>query len=385
MKRYTISIVQLVMIPFVLRAQELYEPPHRSTSFVPPQRSVSRENYYLVKKWDTLWDLSGRFLENPFRWKEIHRLNPSIGNPHWIYPGNKLIIPGVHSTSSYSSVEKPDFYALTRGFLDNTAAEDSDTSAKATLQDTSQQQKNDSLLDYSDLRATLLSDNFFSPQFMERIGFLWFQKDAKGMLYPGNGVITECDDQNVYRQFDDMTAELYDGASYSRGDLVNIYHSDRFVKFKGKTANLVRVVAKAKVVLVKDSRIRLQLYKLWDIVECDDHIGPAPPPEPLEFDDLVDAPSAVEAEVFERIEETESPYLFRCFLIDQGSEKGITTGDLFAIYPVKEDNVSDRPSAIACVVNTRETSSSLVVVKLFSTRIEPGDKAIRVKRIKFKE
>ena len=50
---------------------------------------------YTIQKGDTLWDLSQKFLNNPWYWPKIWSLNPGIENPHWIYPGNKLrIAPG---------------------------------------------------------------------------------------------------------------------------------------------------------------------------------------------------------------------------------------------------------------------------------------------------
>ncbi len=47
---------------------------------------------YTIKKGDTLWGISERFITDPWYWPNLWANNPFIRNPHLVYPGQKVAI-----------------------------------------------------------------------------------------------------------------------------------------------------------------------------------------------------------------------------------------------------------------------------------------------------
>jgi hypothetical protein len=56
----------------------------------PGEPAAGVPEVHVVKKGDTLWDLSSTYFKNPWAWPKLWAYNPSITNPHWIYPGDLI-------------------------------------------------------------------------------------------------------------------------------------------------------------------------------------------------------------------------------------------------------------------------------------------------------
>ena len=58
-----------------------------------PEIRANAPDRHIVVKGDTLWDISAMFFKDPWKWPQIWGLNKDvIKNPHWIYPGQVVIL-----------------------------------------------------------------------------------------------------------------------------------------------------------------------------------------------------------------------------------------------------------------------------------------------------
>lgn len=88
MKKRLLGIVSACLLAGALHAQDSSAPV--AVKDTAPER-------YTVVKGDTLWGISGRYLNDPWRWPEIWEANKQIYNPHLIYPGDVLLLCRIQS------------------------------------------------------------------------------------------------------------------------------------------------------------------------------------------------------------------------------------------------------------------------------------------------
>ena len=75
-----------------------------ATTPPPPEGLV-----HTVAEGDTLWDLAAKHLGSPWKWTEIWERNRYVTNPHYIYPGNRIVIfpPGPTAVTIQEEVPVP--------------------------------------------------------------------------------------------------------------------------------------------------------------------------------------------------------------------------------------------------------------------------------------
>jgi len=78
-------------------------------AIAPVAGAQDTDETHRVRTGDTLWELAARYLADPFRWPEIYDLNTQIvEDPHWIFPGEALRVPGGRDGAPDQVARSPD-------------------------------------------------------------------------------------------------------------------------------------------------------------------------------------------------------------------------------------------------------------------------------------
>ncbi|WP_193163439.1 LysM peptidoglycan-binding domain-containing protein [Microbulbifer hainanensis] len=101
MKKIILAAAAMLVVTFGIHAQDQV------------RLNPNHPDVYVVQKGDTLWDISGKFLAQPWYWPEIWQVNPQVENPHLIYPGDRLRLVYIEGQPQLHLERGPRPYKLT--------------------------------------------------------------------------------------------------------------------------------------------------------------------------------------------------------------------------------------------------------------------------------
>lgn len=320
-------------------------------------------NEYTIEKNDNLWNLSGKYLGDPYKWQEIWKNNGYITNPDLIYPGNKLNLDislsnnrdnGSQLYGRELTVNEPTFQEKIAGLNESN---DSDT----TIIDTTK--KVDS--SFTKIPEELKAD--YRANYLRTLPHIYSEgKTASGGIYPGVGRI-EDNERALYSIGMRIKVVADEGKSFTQGKHYDLSHSIKFMTYKGKKINIVKPVGSGVIINSwgDNDTALLELTDVWDQIVDGDRVE-----EIREFKQLVnptiimDVPP-LELNVIIRSDMDVAVKPQDNMLLSGGSKDGVHPGDLFQAFTVdSRGNLGKERAFIGMVVMVDDNTSTFVVTNV---------------------
>ena len=340
------------------------------------------EGTHEVRRGDTLWDLAGHYLSNPFQWPEIFQINTEVvEDPHWIYPGELLAIPGlvpIERLESWNAARDPD--ALPTGWRAD--GQDRGRSGASGFGGTSlfdESPDAGSVLGgfdieiYSEPRLVSESDFYRAPLLI----------DIEEMPYTGRTVLKIQGNPlgltiPAGLHLHDRVVIALDHLDVVPGDVLRAFRWAQSIDGR----RVARSMALLEVTDATSETARAHVLQLFDDYSVGDPVTlaevfdiPATMSQALEDDGITATLVGLE---IEQALLGEGDMIF----LDQGAEAGVSIGDEFAVFDRRADadtRWEDRLATVR-VVRVSENTSTARLVDLRDTSPEKGSPARRVLR-----
>ncbi|MGI9039193.1 MAG: LysM peptidoglycan-binding domain-containing protein [Gemmatimonadota bacterium] len=353
-----------------LSAQEAPEP---DGAAVDPVETVG---IHTVRRGDTLWGLAARFLRNPLRWPSIYETNTEVvEDPHWIYPGERLRIPGAVSyVADGVRVERAD--DLFRN-LDDRSGRYPESSIFRSPRNSGSGLSFLSV-DAGPPQPVITADDFHRAPLLVAPGALGPEGETVRVLEENP---LELNLPSSARQYGQVIVAL-GGLDASVGDTLKAVRWERREEPYGVVVLPVAMLlvnhvwgdsARAEVVRL------LADYRVGDEVVAPDAYQLDPAARPVES----------EADISGQVIAFAVPQTLlgpgEAVFLDLGSADGVQVGDEFAVFSrhEREALVSAEEDALVIVrvAHATESTSTAYVVRVRDPGTRPGDPIRRLRRI----
>ena len=328
---------------------------------------------HVVQTGETLWDLSERYLGDPFLWPEIYRINTDVvEDPHWIFPGEELrlrVLPRavvdqvevVGPPAEEEEVVAPPTPVAPPPPPTETAP----TVFQEGRPDDRSLDANAPIFRYRPIRR----GEFYSAGFLtegERLPW------AKVLGATGKPTLSTLEATSEASIFSEIDLEAPRSATYQVGDSLLVAWLTREVESWG---NVVVPTGIARVTSVAGSLVRAQVIAQFSRV-TDGQVA-----LPLEeFDspgDLLPVPieNGAQGEVIAPRDLHPVRQQQDVVFVDLGREDGVSLGDVFEVYGAASDDPlagGGKAIGVLSIVHVRSHSASGLVVNVMDLGIDPG-------------
>ena len=354
---------------------------------------------YVVKRGDTLWDLSDEFLHDPFAWPDLWENNRHIEDPHWIYPGDSIYlgegikddgyrIPQTRPCQTAVADSNLPKYIKAAGCDENDSRNNDFESMLGNLRDKDKKQKKKRVADsyfYQKRPEPKIFNGYYQILAPEIYTLDSIKKDKRFFSIQSGEKkvpIIHIPESEVVVGIGRKT-----NPDIKNGDLVEILdaRSIEVPTHKGKSFDyfaLVRLSGYAKITSVGDTLSRAMVVQSFKEIKLDH--AKARLKQPLDILNVSGYTAVPEAKVEEMamVRYTMDPMLiigaYAYILVDKGAKQDFNTGDAIAIW--EEDNsdagLAPRLLGRGVIARATDNESTVLVREVYSStrRIEAGHK-----------
>jgi hypothetical protein len=298
-----------------------------------------------VVRGDTLWDLSGTYLSDPFIWPDIWQVNPQIGHPDLIYPGNRVNLPGYSKTSHVTrprvtAPRAPTGASAAMEPVTPTAMEAAGPAPKVLIPSTTVGRTGWIVAEGEDVGLGTILGNWHSGR-----NLLATDAAVHVSLGARDGVVA--------------------------GDRFRIINTDRVIyhpRTGAVVGRMAKVVGEVEIMAVRDTTATGRLMRANDPIQVGDAILAAPeiPPvtEPMESPEGRNLRATILAASNDQFALAERDVIF----LDVGERQSIQAGDRFLLHGTAATEIDGAPHYVAeaVVVGTQASTCSAVIIRSFT-------------------
>ena len=347
-------------------------PPPSQEAAAAPAPAAEEQPPYIIKKGDTLWDISNTFLKDPFLWPFLWKANPAITNPDLIFPGNKLVIPSIapiERALQAAPDEKQEFAKEAAAVKETTKPEEIATAHVAAPTPIQPAPAAAEEVPAAKSRIIMPEAQIFpivDKYAMISAGFV--NEEATGDTITGAQ-----EPGKALMGFDDIVyVSIHDADSVKIGDKYLIFASLHKVKHPIthepfgnliKGLGLLQIIDKDQKAKVLTARITLS----FDEVEAGNMVTPYQEPVPI-YQSSIKKAKDISGYILEVTDRRSISAQTDVVYLDRGNADGVEPGDSFLVYanPDKKGNPR-RIIAEVQVLLVKEHTSTAVVKKSTET------------------
>lgn len=293
---------------------------------------------HIVKRGDTLWDISAFYLNNPFLWPSIYQANKvKIKNPHWIYPGQSFLIPPF--------VRKKEKVYITPPITKKAGKE-----------------KLEKEIGVKKVEAVEVALPIVATNLAYQGGYITKEKIGTGFI-----VSSGPENRENLLSCNTVYIDLGEDDGVKEGDMFTIFRWGRKVKdpTTGKyLGKIVNILGKLVVKKVAKNSSTAEIIQSFQIIKNHDQIMPYVPIEIPATSKLVPPENLIEGHLVAPKEEGVIIKPFDIVYIDLGEPEAISAGDYFSI--IRAGKVVSDPGTKGKVKLPELVAGGLQVLRTFN-------------------